>query len=132
MLTLFVVELWAFVSTATETHIVVDQYVEPQVSRCPLHRRMREKTCVLMLSLLCAMWLAEQLRINFNITMLDLPCEFAAIDMLDVLGTNRFNVTKNIEKVERDVEEKCTSPFLDTDGVCCLLSCYCGKTVAAG
>jgi hypothetical protein len=32
MLTLFVVELWAFVSTTTETQIVVDQYVEPQVS----------------------------------------------------------------------------------------------------
>ena len=52
----------------------------------------------------------QQLRINFNITMLDLPCEFAAIDMLDVLGTNRFNVTKNIEKVHMAVEENYMSP----------------------
>lgn len=29
-----------------------------------------------------------QLRINFNITMLDMSCEFATIDVYDVLGTN--------------------------------------------
>ena len=40
-----------------------------------------------------------QIRINFNITMLDLPCKFAVVDVLDVLGTNRMNVSKNIEKV---------------------------------
>ena len=40
-----------------------------------------------------------QIRINFNITMLDLPCRFAVVDVLDVLGTNRMNVSKNIEKV---------------------------------
>jgi hypothetical protein len=42
---------------------------------------------------------ANQLRINFNITLLDLPCRFAVVDILDVLGTNRMNVSKNIEKV---------------------------------
>lgn len=36
--------------------------------------------------------------------MLDLPCRFAVVDVLDVLGTNRMNVSKNIEKVgERDI-----------------------------
>jgi Endoplasmic Reticulum-Golgi Intermediate Compartment (ERGIC) len=39
-----------------------------------------------------------QLRIQFNVTMLDLPCEYAAVDVLDVLGTNRVNVTKAIDK----------------------------------
>jgi hypothetical protein len=34
--------------------------------------------------------------------MMDLPCEFAAVDMLDVLGTNRLNVTRNIEKWQLD------------------------------
>lgn len=33
--------------------------------------------------------------------MLDLPCKFAVVDVLDVLGTNRMNVSKNIEKVKR-------------------------------
>lgn len=45
---------------------------------------------------------ASQIRINFNITMLDLPCEYAAVDVLDVLGTNQQNVTKNIEKWNLD------------------------------
>ena len=45
----------------------------------------------------CEQWL--QIRINFNVTMLDLPCRFAVVDVLDVLGTNRMNVSKNIEKV---------------------------------
>lgn len=29
----------------------------------------------------------DLLRINFNITVLDVPCEFAAIDVVDVLGS---------------------------------------------
>ena len=46
--------------------------------------------------------LPTQIRINFNITMLDVPCEFATVDILDVLGTNQQNVTKNIEKWNLD------------------------------
>ncbi len=34
--------------------------------------------------------------------MLDLPCRFAVVDVLDVLGTNRMNVSKNIEKWNLD------------------------------
>jgi len=44
----------------------------------------------------------SKLRINFNITMLALPCEYASIDVLDVIGTNRVNVTKNIVKWHTD------------------------------
>lgn len=40
-----------------------------------------------------------QLRINFNITMLALPCDYASVDVLDLLGTNKVNMTKNIVKV---------------------------------
>lgn len=49
-----------------------------------------------------------QIRINFNITMLDLPCEYAAVDVLDVLGTNQQNVTKNIEKWNLDKDGGCS------------------------
>lgn len=34
-----------------------------------------------------------QLQINFNMSFLDLPCEFLTVDALDVLGTNRVNIT---------------------------------------
>jgi thiol-disulfide isomerase/thioredoxin len=34
--------------------------------------------------------------------MLDLQCDFAAIDVVDVLGTNSMNVTKNVEKWQLD------------------------------
>ncbi|KAG5179567.1 endoplasmic reticulum-golgi intermediate compartment-domain-containing protein [Tribonema minus] len=44
----------------------------------------------------------SKLRINFNVTMLALPCEYATIDVLDVLGTNRVNITKNIIKWHTD------------------------------
>jgi hypothetical protein len=47
----------------------------------------------------CVRSCTRQIRINFNITLLDLPCRFAVVDVLDVLGTNRMNVSKNIEKV---------------------------------
>ena len=36
----------------------------------------------------------QLLRINFNITTLDLPCEFAVIDVVDALGTRTANVAK--------------------------------------
>ena len=39
-----------------------------------------------------------QLRLNFNITMLDLHCDYVSLDVWDALGTNRQNVTKNVEK----------------------------------
>eukprot|EP00980_Cylindrotheca_fusiformis_P025148 scaffold13207_cov143-Cylindrotheca_fusiformis.AAC.1 len=41
---------------------------------------------------------APQIRLNFNITMLDLNCEYVSVDVWDALGTNRQNVTKNVEK----------------------------------
>jgi thiol-disulfide isomerase/thioredoxin len=43
-----------------------------------------------------------QLRINFNITVLDMPCEFATIDVVDVLGTRTKNLTQNVNKWEMD------------------------------
>jgi thiol-disulfide isomerase/thioredoxin len=76
MAVLFVVELWAFLSTTIETAVVIDTNSEPL------------------------------LRINFNVTMLDLACEFATVDVVDVLGTNQMNVTKNVEKWELDASGK--------------------------
>ena len=72
MLVLFVVELVAFMSTSIDTSVILDTNAD------------------------------TQLRINFNITLMDLSCEFAAIDVYDVLGTNTQNVTKNVEKWQLD------------------------------
>jgi thiol-disulfide isomerase/thioredoxin len=72
MLVLFVAELWAFLSMQVSTNIVIDPNTD------------------------------SLLRINFNITVLDLPCEFAMIDVVDVLGTRQDNVTKNINKWQVD------------------------------
>ncbi|CAN0025498.1 unnamed protein product [Scytosiphon promiscuus] len=44
----------------------------------------------------------SKLRINFNITMLSLPCDYATVDVLDLLGTNKVNMTKNIVKWHTD------------------------------
>jgi len=34
--------------------------------------------------------------------MLDLQCDYAAVDVVDVLGTNSMNVSKNVEKWQLD------------------------------
>ena len=34
----------------------------------------------------------SQLRINFNVTMLDMSCDYATVDLYDVVGTNSMNV----------------------------------------
>eukprot|EP00585_Thalassiosira_rotula_P005281 CAMPEP_0196135362 /NCGR_PEP_ID=MMETSP0910-20130528/4021_1 /TAXON_ID=49265 /ORGANISM="Thalassiosira rotula, Strain GSO102" /LENGTH=528 /DNA_ID=CAMNT_0041395487 /DNA_START=106 /DNA_END=1695 /DNA_ORIENTATION=- len=39
----------------------------------------------------------SQIRVNFNVTMMDLKCEFATIDVVSVLGTQQ-NVTQHVQK----------------------------------
>ena len=68
MLVLFFAELWAFLSATTTSSVVLDPNQERFV------------------------------RINFNITVFDIPCEFAMLDVVDILGTRNDNVTKNINK----------------------------------
>lgn len=43
-----------------------------------------------------------QIRINFNITLLDLHCDYVQVDVWDALGTNRQNVSRNIDKWQLD------------------------------
>lgn len=45
--------------------------------------------------------LEKKLRINFNITMLDLACEYAQVDVVSFLGTEQ-NVTSNVNKWSLD------------------------------
>lgn len=63
MLLLFQVELFSFISAPIESFVVVDNALE------------------------------TKLQINFNMSFLDLPCEFLTVDALDVLGSNRVNIT---------------------------------------
>lgn len=72
MVVLFIIELCAFLSTTIETGVMLDTNLD------------------------------SLLRINFNVTMLDLQCDYAAVDVVDVLGTNSMNVTKNVEKWQLD------------------------------
>ncbi|KAL3508524.1 hypothetical protein ACH5RR_027925 [Cinchona calisaya] len=50
----------------------------------------------------------EFLRIDFNISFPALSCEFASVDVSDVLGTNRLNITKTIRKYSIDSNLKPT------------------------
>jgi len=68
MAILFLSETAAFARTRIATSITLDENTQPQ------------------------------LRLNFNITMLDLHCDYVSVDVWDALGTNRQNVTRNVEK----------------------------------
>lgn len=72
MLILFIAELWSFLTVHWETNIVIDPVRDPL------------------------------LRINFNITVLDIPCEYVSLDVVDVLGTRHENVTLNVNKWQVD------------------------------
>eukprot|EP00934_Nitzschia_sp_Nitz4_P006216 Nitzschia sp. Nitz4//scaffold145_size56662//23363//25084//NITZ4_006556-RA/size56662-snap-gene-0.92-mRNA-1//-1//CDS//3329536574//6206//frame0 len=65
---LFFCETAAFASTRLVTSITLDENTQPQ------------------------------LQLNFNVTLLDVHCDYVTVDVWDALGTNRQNVTKNIEK----------------------------------
>jgi len=45
---------------------------------------------------------APQIQLNFNVTLYALQCDYVSVDVWDVLGTNRQNVTKNVEKWQVD------------------------------
>lgn len=45
---------------------------------------------------------AQQVRLNFNITLMDLHCDYVGVDVWDALGTNRQNVTRNVDKWQLD------------------------------
>lgn len=45
----------------------------------------------------------EKLRLNFNITMLEIPCDFTIVDVVSVFGTEQ-NVSQNVHKWELDGE----------------------------
>ena len=72
MLVLFIAELWAFLTMTLTSNVILDPVAD------------------------------SRLRINFNITTLDLPCEYAVIDVVDVLGTRNTNVTKSVSKWQID------------------------------
>jgi thiol-disulfide isomerase/thioredoxin len=71
MATLFFLETKAFLSSSLKTSLALDGNTDPQV------------------------------RVNFNITMMDLKCDFATIDVVSVLGTQQ-NVTQHVQKFPID------------------------------
>jgi len=76
MAILFFAETFAFLSTKTTTSIAIDENTQPQI------------------------------RLNFNITMHDIHCDYVSVDVWDALGTNRQNVTKNVDKWQLDDDGK--------------------------
>ncbi|KAJ9672052.1 hypothetical protein PVL29_025622 [Vitis rotundifolia] len=73
MVFLFGMELSNYLTVSTSTSVIVDQSSD-----------------------------GDFLRIEFNISFPALSCEFASVDVSDVLGTNRLNITKTIRKYSID------------------------------
>ncbi|KAL4566829.1 hypothetical protein LXL04_030954 [Taraxacum kok-saghyz] len=69
MMFLFGMELQNYLTMSTTTSVIVDQSSDSEI-----------------------------LLIGFNMSFPSLSCEFASLDVSDVLGTNRLNVTKTIRK----------------------------------
>ncbi|KAK7401908.1 hypothetical protein VNO78_13767 [Psophocarpus tetragonolobus] len=73
MIFLFGMELNSYLSVSTSTSVIVDKSSD-----------------------------GDYLRIDFNISFPALSCEFASVDVSDVLGTNRLNLTKTLYKFSID------------------------------
>jgi hypothetical protein len=67
MLILFLMETGAYFGKRTVTHLALDSNKD------------------------------QRIRINFNLTMMDLPCDYTVIDVVSVLGTDQ-NVSSHITK----------------------------------
>ena len=62
-----------------------------------------------------------QLRLNFNITMLDLKCDWAVIDVVSALGTDQ-NVTAHVQKWDCSFRKN-LNPF------CTFMNVHCPSNV---
>ena len=76
MLTLFVFELNEYFTMSATTTLVVDELVD------------------------------ETLRVNFNVTMHQVPCEYLSVDVSDLTGTSRHNISKDILKWRLDSQQR--------------------------
>lgn len=60
-----------------------------------------------------------RVQLNFNITMLDLPCEYAAVDVFSTVGYQKDLAVKNIKKFPIDadgiLQEQEQQPWHDND-----------------
>jgi thiol-disulfide isomerase/thioredoxin len=74
MALLFIMEFSSYMSTTLVTDITLDQH----------HN--------------------DLLQINFNLTLPRLSCAYASVDVSDMLGTHRVNVSKNIRKFRLDAD----------------------------
>jgi hypothetical protein len=68
MACVFICELWAFLSVGYETDVILDPNQDSMV------------------------------RLSFNVSVLDLPCEYVSLDVVDVLGTRKESITQNVNK----------------------------------
>ena len=75
MITLFLSETIAFSKTDTVTQIFVDENSALQ----------------------------PQIRLNFDLSFYSLPCEYLSVDVLDSLGADRQNITKNIDFTKKEI-----------------------------
>ncbi|CAH2036370.1 unnamed protein product [Thlaspi arvense] len=79
MVFLFGMELSSYLAVTTDTSVIVDKSSD-----------------------------GDFLRIDFNVSFPALSCEFASVDVSDVLGTNRLNLTKTIKKIPIDSHLRAT------------------------
>lgn len=76
MFILFMLEFNAYLSTSYATTIVMDEGLD------------------------------AVMRINFNVTIPDLRCEFASLDVSDMTGTRKHNMTQDIYKIRIDHKQR--------------------------
>ncbi|CAI9295218.1 unnamed protein product [Lactuca saligna] len=88
MMFLFGMELHNYLSISTSTSVIVD--------------RSSDK---------------DYLRIDFNLSFPALSCEFASVDVSDVLGTNRLNITKTVRKYSIDKHLRATGSEFESGPV---------------
>lgn len=82
---LFICEVTAFMTTKMRTDIVIDSNQD------------------------------SLLRINFDVHMLDLSCDYVTVGVWDAFGTDRMNITKNVQKQRIDHEGKAGRAYSDDE-----------------
>ncbi|KAI3709425.1 hypothetical protein L2E82_39187 [Cichorium intybus] len=88
MMFLFGMELHNYLSISTSTYVIVDRSSD-----------------------------GDYLRIDFNISFPALSCEFVSMDVSDVHGTNRLNITKTVCKYSFDKYLQATGSEFDSGSV---------------
>ncbi|GMH96507.1 hypothetical protein TrST_g12599 [Triparma strigata] len=96
LLTLVCCEFYGYMSSTVVSNVVLSPSLGSKSGLVPHGSSATDK----------GSWRYGQMMLNYNITFMDMPCQYLSVDVYDVLGTNKVDIKSNVEKWTLSADQK--------------------------